>query len=72
LKKPTDNLEAYEEYLRAKKLPWSQRIEPLLNAIKKDPDFSLAWVELASAYSKIPFRNQSEKPYYVGNPLMRH
>ena len=69
IEKATDNLEAYEEYLRAKKLPWSQRIEPLLYAIKKDPDFSLAWVELASAYSKIPFRNQSEKPYYVRKSL---
>ena len=69
IEKATDNLEAYEEYLRAKKLPWSQRIEPLLNAIKKDPNFSLAWAELASAYSKIPFRNQSEKPYYVRKSL---
>jgi len=69
IEKATDNVEAYEDYLRAKKLPLSQRIEPLLNAIKKDPDFSLAWVELASAYSKIPFRNQSEKPYYVRKSL---
>jgi TolB-like protein len=69
IEKATDNVDAYEDYLRAKKLPWSQRIEPLLNAIKKDPDFSLAWVELASAYSKIPFRNQSEKPYYVRKSL---
>ena len=69
IEKATDNVAAYEDYLRAKKLPLSQRIEPLLNAIKKDPDFSLAWVELASAYSKIPFRNQSEKPYYVRKSL---
>ena len=69
IEKATDNLEAYEEYLRAKKLPWSQRIEPLLNAIKKDSTFSLAWAELASAYSKIPFRNQTEKPYYVRKSL---
>ena len=69
IEKATDNVEAYEDYLRAKKLPWSQRIEPLLNAIKKDPEFSLAWAELASAYSKIPFRNQSEKPYYVRKSL---
>jgi len=69
IEKATDNVEAYEDYLRAKKLPWSQRIEPLLNAIKKDPDFSLAWAELASAYSKIPFRNQIEKPYYVRKSL---
>jgi len=69
IEKATDNVAAYEDYLRAKKLPLSQRIDPLLNAIKKDPDFSLAWVELASAYSKIPFRNQSEKPYYVRKSL---
>ena len=69
IEKATDNLEAYEEYLRAKKLPWSQRINPLLNAIKKDSTFSLAWAELASAYSKIPFRNQIEKPYYVRKSL---
>ena len=69
IEKATDNVEAYEEYLRAKKLPWSQRIEPLLNAIKKDSTFSLAWAELASAYSKIPFRSQSEKPHYVRKSL---
>jgi adenylate cyclase len=69
IEKATDNVAAYEDYLRAKKLPWSQRIEPLLNAIKKDSTFSLAWAELASAYSKIPFRNQSEKPYYVRKSL---
>jgi len=69
IEKATDNVEAYEDYLRAKKLPLSQRIEPLLNAIKKDSTFSLAWAELASTYSKIPWRNQSEKPYYVRKSL---
>jgi TolB-like protein/class 3 adenylate cyclase len=69
IEKATDNVEAYEDYLRAKKLPLLQRIEPLLNAIKKDSTFSLAWAELASAYSKIPWRNQSEKPYYVRKSL---
>ena len=69
IEKATDNIEAYEDYLRAKKLPWSQRIEPLLSAIKKDSAFSLAWAELASAYSKIPWRNQSERPFYVRKSL---
>lgn len=69
IEKATDNVEAYEDYLRAKQLPWAQRIGPLLNAIKKDSTFSLAWAELASAYSKIPWRNQSEKPYYVRKSL---
>lgn len=69
VERATDNLEAYEDYLRAKQLPWAQRIEPLLNAIKKDSTFSLAWAELAGAYSKIPWRNQSEKPYYVRKSL---
>jgi len=69
IEKATDNLEAYDEYLRSKKLPLPQRIEPLLNALQKDSTFSLAWAELASAYSKIPWRYQSEKPYYVRKSL---
>ena len=69
IEKSTINMEAYDEYLRAKKLPFPLRIEPLLNAIKKDSTFSLAWAELAGAYSKIPWRNQSEKPFYVRKSL---
>ena len=64
VEKATDNVDAYEIYLRAKRLPFSQRIDTLLQALKKDSTFSLAWAELASAYSKIPWRNQSEKPSY--------
>jgi len=69
IEKATDNVEAYDEYLRAKQLPWPQRIESLLNVIKKDSAFSLAWAELASTYSKIPWRNLSDKPYYVRKSL---
>jgi len=69
IEKATDNVEAYEDYLRAKQLPWQQRIEPLLNVLKKDSTFSLAWAELANAYSKIPIRSLSEKPYYVRKSL---
>ena len=69
IEKATDNVQAYDEYLRAKKLPLPQRIEPLLSALKKDSTFSLAWAELASVYSKIPLINQSEKPYYVRKSL---
>src|SRR6187549_667000 len=69
IEKATDNVEAYDEYLRAKQLPWSRRIEALLNVIKKDSAFSLAWAELASTYSKIPWRNLSDKPYYVRKSL---
>ena len=69
IEKATDNVEAYDEYLRAKQLPWSRRIEALLHVIKKDSAFSLAWAELASTYSKIPWRNPSEKPYYVRKSL---
>ena len=49
--------------------PGRQRVEPLLSALKKDSTFSLAWADLASAYSKIPWGNQSEKPYYVRKSL---
>jgi TolB-like protein/class 3 adenylate cyclase len=69
IEKATDNVEAYEIYLRAKRLPFSQRIDTLLQALEKDSTFSLAWAELASAYSKIPWRNPSEKPYYVRKSL---
>ena len=69
IEKATDNLEAYDEYLQSKKLPWWQRVEPLLSALKKDSTFSLAWADLASAYSKIPWLNPSEKPYYVRKSL---
>jgi adenylate cyclase len=69
IEKATNNVEAYEDYLRAKKLPLYQREQPLLNVLKKDSTFSLAWAELANVYSKIPWRNQSEKPYYVRKSL---
>lgn len=69
IEKATDNVEAYDEYLRAKKLPLPQRVDPLLSVLQKDPTFSLAWAELASVYSKMPWLNQSEKPYYVRKSL---
>jgi adenylate cyclase len=69
VERATNNVEAYDEYLRAKKLPLRQRVEPLLNVLKKDSTFSLAWAELASAYSKMPWLNQSEKPYFVRKSL---
>lgn len=65
----TENVEAYEDYLKAKKLPLFQRVEPLLKVLKKDSTFSLAWAELANVYSKIPWRNQDERPYYVRKSL---
>ena len=65
----TDNVEAYEDYLKAKKLPLFQRVDPLLAVLKKDSTFSLAWAELANVYSKIPWRNQDERPYYVRKSL---
>ena len=69
IEKATDNVEAYEIYLRAKRLPFSQRIDTLLKALQKDSTFSLAWAELASTYSKIPWINQSERPYYIRKSL---
>jgi len=65
----TENVEAYEDYLKAKKLPLFQRVDPLLAVLKKDSTFSLAWAELANVYSKIPWRNQDERPYYVRKSL---
>ena len=69
IEKATDNVEAYEDYLKAKKLPLFQRVDPLLSVLKKDSTFSLAWAELANVYSKIPWRNQDERPYYLRKSL---
>jgi TolB-like protein len=67
--KATNNVEAYEEFLRAKKLPWTKRIDTLNSVLKKDSTFSLAWAELAATYTKIPYRTQSDKPYYIRKSL---
>jgi len=69
IEKATENVEAYEDYLRAKKLPLFQRVDPLLKVLEKDSTFSLAWAELANVYSKIPWRNQGERPYYLRKSL---
>ncbi|HET9744732.1 MAG TPA: adenylate/guanylate cyclase domain-containing protein, partial [Chitinophagaceae bacterium] len=69
IEKATNNVEAYEDYLRAKRLPLFEREELLLSVLKKDSTFSLAWAELANVYAKIPWRNLSEKPYYVRKSL---
>ena len=69
IEKATDNVEAYEDYLRAKQTFGQQRIDLLLGAIKKDSAFSLAWAELAGTYSKMPLRNMNERPYYVRKSL---
>ena len=69
IEKATDNVEAYEDYLRAKQTFGQQRIDLLLSALKRDSAFSLAWAELAGTYSKMPLRNMNEKPYYVRKSL---
>ena len=69
VEKATNNVEAYEDYLRAKKLPLFQREAPLLNVLKKDSTFALAWAELANVYSKIPWRSLSEKPSSIRKSL---
>ena len=71
---PTDNLAAYEAYLRGKQLMASRRIEQLLQATREfetavelDPEFALAWVGVADStylwanYSGDGFENTIEK-----------
>ena len=61
-KKPTNNLEAYNLYLRGR-LFWNKRTVESFNtaigyfkqAVEKDPDYTLAYVGLADSYSILPF-----------------
>jgi TolB-like protein len=68
-KKATKNVAAYEDYLKARKLPLRERIPLLLSALKKDSSFALAWADLALMYARSPARNQSEIPYYIRKSL---
>ncbi len=54
---PTDNVEAYDQYLFAKRLIQSETrtdnktaIELFKEVLSLDPEFKLAWIELAKAY----------------------
>lgn len=68
-KKATENIDAYEDYLRAKQLPFRQRELLLKAALEKDSTFALAWAELAYTYSKMPARNPADIPYYIRKSL---
>ncbi|MDX1459734.1 MAG: tetratricopeptide repeat protein [Xanthomonadales bacterium] len=55
---PTQNLEAYNAYLRGKQLMATRRVEDLeaatkefLSAVELDPDFALAWVGVADSHA---------------------
>jgi tetratricopeptide (TPR) repeat protein len=63
-KKATQNIAAYEEYLKAKQSPFQEREQLLMSALKKDSAFALAWAELAYTYSKMTVRNPADIPYY--------
>jgi TolB-like protein/predicted Zn-dependent protease len=54
---PTQNLHAYDSYLRGKQLMATRKVEDLeaatkdyLNAVELDPDFALAWVGVADSH----------------------
>jgi TolB-like protein/Tfp pilus assembly protein PilF len=61
-KKPTENLEAYDLYLRGRYF-WNTRTESGLlkardfyeKAIEKDPDYALAYAGLADSYILLPY-----------------
>jgi TolB-like protein len=62
-RRPTQNLAAYDAYLKARELRQSnagssQESEPLLQeAVRLDPKFALAWAELASAMTQAYFND---------------
>lgn len=68
-KKATENVEAYEDYLRARQAPWQQREQLLKDVLKKDSTFALAWAGLALTYSKMLVRDPSDIPYYISKSL---
>ncbi len=54
---PTQNLAAYDAYLRGKQLMATRRVDDLeaatkefLSAVELDPDFALAWVGMADSH----------------------
>jgi adenylate cyclase len=68
-KKATENVAAYEDYLRAKQLPLHEAEQWLLSALKKDSTFALAWAQLAFTYSKMPQLTSTDAPFYVRKSL---
>jgi TolB-like protein len=67
-RRPTENLEAYDAYLKARELrqrnqAGTQESEPLLEeAVRLDPKFALAWAELASAMTQAYFNDYDHTP----------
>jgi TolB-like protein/Flp pilus assembly protein TadD len=58
---PTENLEAYQEYLRGKELvselvstvEWGAGIDHLKRAVELDPEFAVGWAELSISHSQM-------------------
>jgi TolB-like protein/tetratricopeptide (TPR) repeat protein len=67
--KPTGNIAAYEEYLRAKQLPLPQAERLLKDALKKDSTFAPAWASLAYTYSKLRDLRPADGPFYLRKSL---
>ena len=67
--KATANIAAYEDYLRARQSPFDQREQLLMQALKKDSTFALAWAELAYTYSKMPAGDPTDVPYFIRKSL---
>ena len=76
VKPPTENLEAYQNYLRGRYL-WQRRggdnirnaIEAFDKAIELDPGFARAWSSLAAAH--LTFPSYSDAPTEVHYPLAK-
>ncbi len=74
VQQPTDNLDAYQNYLRGRYL-WQRRgednirsaIEAFEKAIELDPQFARAWSSLAAAHTTLP--TYSDAPREVHNAL---
>ena len=67
--KATGSIQAYEDYLKARKAPFLEREKLLKEALKKDSTFALAWAELALTYAKMPLIDPTYQPSYIRKSL---
>ena len=68
-RKATRNIPAYEEYLKAKQGNPREAEKFLLNALKMDSTFALAWAQLAFIYGRVTPASPGEKPSFTRKSL---
>ncbi len=68
-RKATTNIPAYEEYLKAKQANPREAEKFLLNALKLDSTFALAWAQLAFMYGRVTPASPGDRPSFTRRSL---